>query len=74
MPTLRSVLIVILAVTLVSSTAVKIEKGWLTLNVVTGSQQEEYKVEYNGHVKDTLALTQSSKINIRAKVNKLRLR
>ena len=70
MPTLSSVLFVLLAATLVSNAAVKIEKGWLTLDVVTGSQQEEYKIEYNGHVKETLALTQSSKINIRAKVIK----
>jgi len=62
---------IIFAFTLISSAAVKIEKGWLTLDVVTGSQQEEHKIEYNGHLKDTLTLTQSSKINIKAKVVQL---
>ena len=71
MPTLNTVLIVLLAVSMASSTAIKIEKGWLTLDVATGTQQNEYKVEYNGHLKEDIVLTQASKINIRAKVKHL---
>lgn len=39
MPNLSTVVFLLLAASMVSSTAVKIDKGWLTLDVVTGSQQ-----------------------------------
>ena len=61
-------LLLILALCLLTVSTVKIEKGWLTLDVVTGDNREDYKIEYSGHLKETLTLTQSSKINIKAKV------
>lgn len=48
--------------------SVEIEKGWVVLDVVTGDNKEEHKIEYHKSIKQTLSLTQSSKINIQAKV------
>jgi hypothetical protein len=69
MKALQIAVIAALAVCLVSAANVKIEKGWLTLDIATGDAREERKVEYNGHLKEVLTLTQSSKITIKAKVH-----
>ena len=65
---LKAILISCLVLGWVSAATVEIEKGWLTLQVKTGDNTEEHKVEYSGHLKETVSLTQSSKIDIRAKV------
>ena len=48
---------------------VKIEKGSVSLEAVTGQSEEKYKVDLRGSpLRDELNLTQSSRINIEAKV------
>ena len=69
MGVLKAILISCLVLGWASAAAVEIEKGWLTLQVKTGDNTEEHKVEYSGRVKEEVTLTQSSKINIRAKVS-----
>lgn len=71
---LKAILISCLVLGWASAAAVEIEKGWLTLQVKTGDNTEEHKVEYSGHLRETVSLTQSSKIDIRAKVSILAVR
>lgn len=66
---LARLLLVMLCVCWVAG--VKIEKGQLTLQIDTGDRKENfetYEVAYNGKIKDLIQLTQSSKIEIKAKV------
>lgn len=66
MSNLLQILLVVLCV--FSASGAKISKGWLTLNVATGDRQQQYEVAYNGRIKETIELTQSSRIDIQAKV------
>ena len=68
MKVLKMELLALLIIVFVSVQSVEIEKGWLVLDVTTGENREEHKVEYHKSIKETLTLTQSSKINIQAKV------
>ena len=61
-------LLLLATLCLATAAPVKIEKGWLTLIVSTGDNQQEHKVEYSANLKETLSLTQSSTISIKAKV------
>ncbi len=48
--------------------AVRIEKGWVTLEAVTADNNERFKVDLHSQLKQELNLTQSSRLNIEAKV------
>jgi hypothetical protein len=47
---------------------VRIEKGWVNLEVKTGDSSEDYKVDISSSLRETLNLTQSSLIKINSKV------
>ena len=47
---------------------VRIEKGWVNLEVKTGESSEDYKVDISSSLRETLNLTQSSLIKINSKV------
>ena len=49
--------------------AVTIEKGSIFLEPITGGESERLKVDIGSQLKQELNLTQSSRINIEAKVN-----
>jgi hypothetical protein len=44
--------------------AVRIEKGWVTLEAVTADSNERFKVDLHSQLKQELNLTQSSRLNI----------
>lgn len=56
------------------SACVSIERGWITIETKTGETSDRLKVDLNSSLKQVLNLTQSSLINLQAKVNPLSCR
>lgn len=61
-------ILLLVALAIINSTCVKLEKGTIFLKSVTLDQEQSFKVDINSAIKSELTLTQSSKIHIEAKV------
>jgi|LakMenE18May11ns_1017448.scaffolds.fasta_scaffold9197217_1 hypothetical protein len=69
---MKYIILSLLALICLQSTLknVRIEKGWVSLEVKTGDSSEDYKVDITSSLRETLNLTQSSLIKINSKVPK----
>lgn len=67
---MKYIILSLLALICLQSTLknVRIEKGWVNLEVKTGDSSEDYKVDISSSLRETLNLTQSSLIKINSKV------
>lgn len=68
---MKYIILSLLALICLQSTLknVRIEKGWVNLEVKTADSSEDYKVDISSSLRETLNLTQSSLIKINSKVH-----